>query len=81
MDIRAVEKSKKWGYMFYISYNGAKFQSFDEMNEKKSIKGKFREVMEKIDFTWAKGVQQAGRTDDIRKCAGEFYVTHCYQRR
>lgn len=63
MDIRAVEKSKKWGYMFYISYNGAKFQSFDEMNEKKSIKGKFREVMEKIDFTWAKGVQQAGRTD------------------
>ncbi|MDH6458003.1 tRNA pseudouridine38-40 synthase [Fusobacterium sp. PH5-7] len=63
MDIRAVEKSKKWGYMFYISYNGAKFQSFDEMNEKKSIKGKFREVMEKINFTWAKGVQQAGRTD------------------
>lgn len=63
MDIRTVEKSKKWGYMFYISYNGAKFQSFDEMNEKKSIKGKFREVMEKIGFTWAKGVQQAGRTD------------------
>ncbi|MCB8563742.1 pseudouridylate synthase [Fusobacterium ulcerans] len=63
MDIRAVEKSKKWGYMFYISYNGAKFQFFDEMNEKKSIKGKFREVMEKIGFTWAKGVQQAGRTD------------------
>lgn len=63
MEIRAVEKSKKWGYMFYISYNGAKFQSFDEMNEKKSIKGKFREVMEKIGFTWAKGVQQAGRTD------------------
>lgn len=63
MDIRAVEKSKKWGYMFYISYNGAKFQSFDEMNEKKNIKGKFREVMEKIGFTWAKGVQQAGRTD------------------
>lgn len=63
MDIRAVEKSKKWGYMFYISYNGAKFQSFDEMNEKKSIKGKFREVMEKIGFTWAKGIQQAGRTD------------------
>lgn len=24
---------------------------------------------------------QAGRTDDIRKCAGEFYVTYCYQRR
>lgn len=63
MDIRAVEKSKKWGYMFYISYNGQKFQSFDEMDGKKSIKGKFREIMEKIGFTWAKGVQQAGRTD------------------
>lgn len=63
MDIRTIEKSKKWGYMFYISYNGQKFQSFDEMDGKKSIKGKFREIMEKIGFTWAKGVQQAGRTD------------------
>lgn len=63
MDIRAVEKSKKWGYMFYISYNGQNFQSFDEMDGKKSVKGKFREIMEKIGFTWAKGVQQAGRTD------------------
>ena len=63
MDIRTIEKSKKWGYMFYISYNGQKFQSFDEMDGKKSIKGKFREIMEKIGFTLAKGVQQAGRTD------------------
>lgn len=63
MDIRTIEKSKKWGYMFYISYNGQKFQSFDETDGKKSIKGKFREIMEKIGFTWAKGVQQAGRTD------------------
>lgn len=63
MNIRAIEKNKKWGYMFYISYNGQKFQSFDEMDGKKSIKGKFREIMKKIGFTWAKGVQQAGRTD------------------
>ncbi|MHD0316005.1 pseudouridine synthase family protein [Fusobacterium sp. THCT1E2] len=63
MDIRTIEKSKKWGYMFYISYNGQKFQSFDEMDGKKSIKGKFKEIMKTIGFTWAKGIQQAGRTD------------------
>ena len=63
MDIRTIEKSKKWGYMFYISYNGQKFQSFDEINGKKSVKGKFKDIMGKIGFTWAKGIQQAGRTD------------------
>lgn len=63
MDIRTIEKSKKWGYMFYISYNGQNFQSFDEMNGKKSVKGKFKEIMKVIGFTWAKGIQQAGRTD------------------
>lgn len=63
MDIRTIEKSKKWGYMFYISYNGQKFQSFDEIDGKKSIKGKFKEIMKTIGFTWAKGIQQAGRTD------------------
>ena len=63
MDIRTIEKSKKWGYMFYISYNGQKFQSFDEINGKKSVKGKFKDIMEKVGFTWAKGIQQAGRTD------------------
>lgn len=63
MDIRAIEKTTKYGYMFYISYNGQKFHSFDEMAGKKSIKGSFKEIMEKIGFSWAKGIQQAGRTD------------------
>lgn len=63
MDIRAIEKTSKWGYMFYISYNGQKFHSFDEMAGKKSVKGVFREIMEKVGFSWAKGIQQAGRTD------------------
>ena len=63
MDIRAIEKTSKWGYMFYISYNGQKFHSFDEMAGKKSVKGIFREIMEKVGFSWAKGIQQAGRTD------------------
>lgn len=63
MDIRAIEKTSKWGYMFYISYNGQKFHSFDEMAGKKSVKGVFREIMKKVGFSWAKGIQQAGRTD------------------
>lgn len=63
MDIRAVEKTTKWGYMLYISYDGQKFHSFDEMAGKKSVKGKFSEIMKKLDFSWAKGIQQAGRTD------------------
>ena len=63
MDIRAVEKTTKWGYMMYISYNGQKFQSFDEMNGKRSVKGRFSEIMKELGFTWAKGIQQAGRTD------------------
>lgn len=63
MDTRLIEKSDKWGYMFYIKYDGTKFQSFDEMAGKKTVKGNFKEIMEKIGFTWAKGIQQGGRTD------------------
>lgn len=63
MDIRAIERTEKWGYLFYIRYDGAKFYSFDEMNGKRSVKGEFKEVMSKVGFTWAKGIQQAGRTD------------------
>lgn len=63
MDIRGIEKSNKLGYLFYIKYDGTKFFSFDEMKDKKTIKGSFREIMEKLNFSWAKGIQQAGRTD------------------
>lgn len=63
MDIRTIEKSKKTGYMFYITYAGTKFQAFDEMKEKNTVKGSFRSIMEKLGFSWAKGIQQAGRTD------------------
>lgn len=63
MDIRAIERTEKWGYLFYIRYDGTKFYSFDEMNGKRSVKGEFKEVMSKVGFTWAKGIQQAGRTD------------------
>lgn len=63
MDIRVIEKTDKWGYMFYIKYDGTKFHSFDEMNGKKTVKGRFKELMNEIGFTWAKGIQQGGRTD------------------
>lgn len=63
MDIRIIEKSKKTGYMFYITYDGTKFQAFDEMKDKTTVKGTFRSIMEELGFSWAKGIQQAGRTD------------------
>lgn len=63
MDIRNIEKTEKFGYMFYIKYDGTKFHSFDETNGKKTVKGRFKELMSELGFTWAKGIQQGGRTD------------------
>ncbi|MGL5376944.1 MAG: KH domain-containing protein [Cetobacterium sp.] len=63
MNFRGVEKTDKWGYIFTVFYNGEKFHSFDEMAEKKTVKGEFRKVMNELGFTWAKGIQQGGRTD------------------
>lgn len=63
MDIRTIEKNDKWGYMFYIKYDGTKFHSFDEIVGKRTVKGRFKELMNEIGFSWAKGIQQGGRTD------------------
>lgn len=63
MEIRSLEKTKKSGYLFYISYKGNKFESFDENKGKKSVKGEFIRILTELGVTWAKGVQQAGRTD------------------
>lgn len=63
MDIRVLEKSKKMGYIFDISYKGTEFDTFDEMENKVTVKGYFRDVMNSLGFTWAKGIQQGGRTD------------------
>ena len=63
MDIRTIERNDKWGYMFYIKYDGTKFHSFDEMSGKRSVKGRFKEIMNELGFTWVKGIQQGGRTD------------------
>lgn len=63
MDIRKLEKTKKFGYLFWISYNGLKFDSFDENKNKKTVKSEFIKKLNELGVTWAKGVQQAGRTD------------------
>lgn len=63
MNIREIEKNKKMGFIFYIRYDGVKFQSFDTISGKKSVKGEFERILKEIGFSWAKGVQQAGRTD------------------
>ncbi|MGL5573666.1 MAG: KH domain-containing protein [Cetobacterium sp.] len=63
MNFRGIEKTDKWGYIFTVFYNGEKFHSFDEMAGKVTVKGEFRRVMNELGFTWAKGIQQGGRTD------------------
>lgn len=63
MDIRVLEKSRKTGYIFDVSYKGSDFDAFDEINGKTTVKGYFKEIMNSLGFTWAKGIQQGGRTD------------------
>lgn len=63
MELRGIEKTKKWGYIFRIYYNGEKFFSFDELKDKRTVKGEFKRVMNSLGFSWAKGIQQGGRTD------------------
>lgn len=63
MNFRSLEKSRKNGYLFFVSYDGAKFDSFDENKGKKSVKGEFIRILNEIGISWSKGVQQAGRTD------------------
>ncbi|OQY41270.1 MAG: pseudouridylate synthase [Fusobacteriia bacterium 4572_74] len=67
MNFRSLEKTTKFGYLFYISYQGTKFHSFDENKDenctKKTVKGEFIKILGELGITWAKGVQQGGRTD------------------
>ena len=61
--IRNFENTKYFGYMFFIEYDGQKFESFDENPNKKSIKAEFRKILESNKIKIFKGIQQAGRTD------------------
>ena len=61
--IRDFENTKYFGYMFFVEYDGQKFESFDENLNKKSVKSEFRKILENNKIKIFKGIQQAGRTD------------------
>ena len=61
--IRDFENTKYFGYMFFVEYDGQRFESFDENPNKKSVKSEFRKILEKNKVKIFKGIQQAGRTD------------------
>ena len=61
--IRDFENTKYFGYMFFVEYEGQRFESFDENPNKKSVKSEFRKILEKNKVKIFKGIQQAGRTD------------------
>ena len=61
--IRDFENIKYFGYMFFVEYDGQKFESFDENPNKKSVKLEFRKILENNKIKIFKGIQQAGRTD------------------
>ena len=61
--IRNFENTKYFGYMFFVEYEGQRFESFDENPNKKSVKSEFRKILEKNKIKIFKGIQQAGRTD------------------
>ncbi len=81
MNIRSLEKSSKMGFLIYISYDGAKFHSFDENSDKKTVKGEFIRIAQSLGFTWAKGVQQGGRTDSsVNAIENIIYVSSNYKK-
>ena len=61
--IRDFENTEYFGYMFFVEYDGQKFESFDENPNKKSVKSEFRKILENNEISIFKGIQQAGRTD------------------
>lgn len=63
VDIRKLEKTNKYGYLIWIKYKGREFDCFDENPGKRSVKKVFGDTLKSLGITWAKGIQQAGRTD------------------
>lgn len=78
MEMRSLEKTNKIGYIFDIYYDGKFFDSFDEMKDKNTVKGNFKEVMNLLGFTWAKGIQQGGRTDARVTGSNCLYVSSIF---
>ena len=73
--IRDFENTGYFGYLFFVEYDGKKFDSFDENPEGKSVKSEFRKLIETNDIKIFKGIQQAGRTDkDVSAKENILYV-------
>lgn len=53
----------KKGYLLEISYKGKYFDCFDEMKNKKTVKGVLKNYLLSKGIVVIKGLQQAGRTD------------------
>ncbi|WP_156300377.1 tRNA pseudouridine synthase TruA family protein [Streptobacillus canis] len=56
-------ENRKTGYLLEISYKGKKFDCFDEMKDKKTVKGVLKDYLLSKGIKIIKGLQQAGRTD------------------
>lgn len=66
-------RKDKFGYLLEISYKGKKFDCFDEMKDKKSVKGTLKKYLKELNINIIKGLQQAGRTD-ARVSANQNYI-------
>lgn len=60
---RRLEKTKLNAYMVYIKYDGSNYACFDELKDKKTVKGYFKDLLKNENIDVYKGIQQAGRTD------------------
>lgn len=63
IDLRKFENTKYFGYLFFVEYDGKKFDSFDENPNKRSVKLEFKNLLLKNGIKNFSGIQQAGRTD------------------
>ena len=62
-NLRKFENTKYFGYLFFVKYDGKKFDSFDENPNKRSVKLEFKNLLLKNGIKNFSGIQQAGRTD------------------
>lgn len=73
--IRGFENTNYFGHLFFVEYDGKKFDSFDENPEGKSLKSEFRKLLEMNGLKIFKGIQQAGRTDkDVSAKENILYI-------
>ena len=61
MEIRDLEKTGYFGYLFFIKYDGTKYDSFDENKDKVSVKGEFKKLLAENNISYYKGIQQRMR--------------------